>query len=81
MPPAIAIAASYFGTMLAGAGFLGLTGLAASLVGGVIALGINSIASSLFGFNKADSGGANPGSLTLNSTGTPAHNHSFSVWV
>jgi len=70
MPPAIAIAASYFGTMLAGAGFLGLTGLAASLVGGVIAMGINSIASSLFGFNKADSGSSNAGSLTLNSTGS-----------
>ena len=69
MPPAIAIAASYFGTMLAGAGFLGLTGLAASLVGGVIAMGINSIASSLFGFNKSDSGGSNPASLTLNQTG------------
>jgi len=69
MPPAIAIGAAYFGTMLAGAGFLGLTGLAAALVGGVISMGINSIASSLFGFNQSSDAGSNPASLTLNQTG------------
>ena len=66
MPPIAAIAASWIGTQVAA--YIGLTGLAASIVGGVIAMGVNSIASSLFGFNEPpkNSGSSN---ININSTG------------
>jgi len=66
MPPAVAIAASWIGTQVAA--YIGLTGLAASLVGGVIAMGVNSIASSLFGFNEPPKNSAG-NSVNLNTTG------------
>jgi len=66
MPPAVAIAASWIGTQAAA--YIGLTGLAASLVGGVIAMGVNSIASSLFGFNEPPKNSASS-NVALNTTG------------
>ncbi len=66
MPPAVAIAASWIGVQAAA--YIGLTGLAASIVGGVIALGVNSIASSLFGFNEPPKN-SSTSNINVNSTG------------
>lgn len=55
MPPAIAIGASLFGTWAAGA--IGLTGILGTIVGGLISMGVSSIANSLFG-DKSSGGGA-----------------------
>jgi hypothetical protein len=67
MPPAVAIAAAYIGTSIAAA--IGLTGLAAAIVGGVIAMGINSVASSLFGFNEPPQNQTMT-DISLNTTGS-----------
>jgi hypothetical protein len=66
MPPAVAIAASWIGSAVAS--YIGLTGLAATIVGGVVAMGVNSIASSLFGFNEPPKNSAS-NSVNLNTTG------------
>jgi hypothetical protein len=55
MPPAIAIGASLFGTWAVGA--IGLTGILGTIVGGLISMGVSSIANSLFG-DKSSGGGS-----------------------
>lgn len=70
MPPAIMIAAAWAGSTFAA--YIGLVGLAASIVGGVIAMGINTIGSSLLGFSAKGATGSQPAMqpITINTTGS-----------